>query len=462
MSRELRVDAHQAIGGGEQQARTLGPAVGGERDLCQQHVQRCQLSLVDRTLACDGDQVLGTVERSGLGVRRRRVKRAPRPKIALRGQGDRALEKRGPGGESAAGSSPSSATCELGGHGLVRAWRALRAMPGAAVRIAFGVGLVGEGTVSAQTLLRRSRAIDRRTHEGMTEAEARSELDQVRLHGRSRSIRVDPEPLRRSPDERRVTQRVSRGDDQQALRLGRQRLEPAQEALLDAAREPDRVRRAEATRELRGGEPARQLQKRQRVPAGLDHDPVQHGSVKRAGQRRLQQGSSVAVDEAVEQELRQAVEPVGRGAGREHECHRVRQQATGDEGQHLGRPAVQPLRVVDEQQQRLLLSGFGEQPENPEADDEAVRSSAGAQAERDLERRTLRIGQPLEVRRQRRAHLMQAGERELHLGLHTGCAQRVHAIGPRPQVLQQRGLPHSRLAPHHERGTAARANGVEH
>ena len=69
---------------------------------------------------------------------------------------------------------------------------------------------------------------------------------------------------------------------------------------------------------------------------------------------------------------------------------------------------VEPLRVVDDADERLLLGDLGEQRQRGEPDQEPVRRRAGAQAEHRRERVALRGGQPVEVIQHRGAELMQA------------------------------------------------------
>ena len=89
-----------------------------------------------------------------------------------------------------------------------------------------------------------------------------------------------------------------------------------------------------------------------------------------------------------------------------------------------------------------------------------TRNRSGAvpcpQPERDPQRVALRTRQPLQPVQQRRAQLMQAGERQLHLRLHP-CRPGHPHIRRRPgHVLQQRRLAHPRLTPHHQRPPASR------
>ena len=199
----------------------------------------------------------------------------------------------------------------------------------------------------------------------MTEADLGADLEQVRLDRRRRGLRIDPEPLGRAPHEQRLAHRIGRGELQQPPGVGRERVEPPPEAVLDAAGQPDRRREREAARQLGRAHPARQLQQGERVAARLGDDPVAHALVDPARDDRLEQRARVGLVEPPQRQLRQARQPrlVARLAHAEHERDRLRQQPARDEPEHLGGGVVEPLEVVHDAQQRLLLGHRGHQAE---------------------------------------------------------------------------------------------------
>ena len=96
---------------------------------------------------------------------------------------------------------------------------------------------------------------------------------------------------------------------------------------------------------------------------------------------------------------------------------RSAKQPARHERERLRRHPVEPLRVVDDAYERLLLGGVGQQAQDRQPDEEAIRWRSGAQAERRAQRVALRARQLPETVEHLRAQRMQAGERELHLGL---------------------------------------------
>jgi hypothetical protein len=80
---------------------------------------------------------------------------------------------------------------------------------------------------------------------------------------------------------------------------------------------------------------------------------------------------------------------------------------------------VEPLRVVDDARERLLLGDVGEQAKGRQPDQEPVGRSAFAPTEHRGKRVALRDRQTIEVIQHRDAQLMEGAVRELHLGLDT-------------------------------------------
>ena len=113
---------------------------------------------------------------------------------------------------------------------------------------------------------------------------------------------------------------------------------------------------AEPARQLGGGEPARELEEREWIAAGLGNDPVADSLVEAPGNPRRQQRARVVVAESFHHELREPVEllHVARLANREHHSDRLRLEAARDERQDLGGLLVEPLHVVDHAQERPL------------------------------------------------------------------------------------------------------------
>ena len=146
--------------------------------------------------------------------------------------------------------------------------------------------------------------------------------------------------------------------------------------------------------------------------------------------------------------------------GEEHH-DRLGQQAAGDEGQRLRGGPVEPLRVVDQAHERLCLGRVGEQAQDRQGHQEAIGRTAHLQPERRAQRIALRERQPVGAVQQRRAQVMQAGEGELHLGLHARGPHHAAPRGLAGDVVDQRCLADPRLAAQHQDRAGARPGGPQ-
>ncbi len=226
------------------------------------------------------------------------------------------------------------------------------------------------------------------------------------------------EARRRPPHQRRVADGLRRRHQEQPPRIVGQLVEPALEALLDPAGQRQQLRQAEPAGHLRRRQAARQLEQRERIAARLGDDPVPDAFVEPARDDRRQQRAGVVVAEPFQLQLGQPdqLALVARVAHGEHDRHRLRQQASRDEPENLSRRGVEPLRVVDEAEQRPFLGDVGQQAERSQRDQEAG-GVAGLEAEGHSQGDLLRLGQRVEPPEHRSAEPVQPGERQLHLGL---------------------------------------------
>jgi hypothetical protein len=104
------------------------------------------------------------------------------------------------------------------------------------------------------------------------------------------------------------------------------------------------------------------------------------------------------------------------------------------------------LSVLHETEQRPLLGRGGQEAEHSESDQEPLRDVTGCEAQGDIQGVPLRLGEPVELVEQRRAELMDPGERQLHLRLHTRNLRHTGSRGLTSGVPQQRRLSDARLA----------------
>jgi hypothetical protein len=179
------------------------------------------------------------------------------------------------GGETAARLRPASRALELQGHLLVRPCGGRGQMPRTTVRIGLPIGRFCQRQVDRPAIRRRRRrSVHRRAHQGMAERHLPADRQQsFRLCG-LRGRRPDAEPPGRAPQQQWIADRFRRRDQQQTPPVLGEQLETPDEALLDPPGQRLCAQQAETARQLRRGQPMRQLEQRQRIPPRLGDDPV--------------------------------------------------------------------------------------------------------------------------------------------------------------------------------------------
>ena len=235
-------------------------------------------------------------------------------------------------------------------------------VPRAAVTVLIGFDRAGESSVCLPPVTRSRRPVDRRSHERMTEPDLPGDADQpVCLSRASILVEIDAQRLGRAPENRHVTDRIRRDQQQHPLRGHLERPHTAQEAFLDPAREPFRIGESEAARELVRTQAVREFEQGQRITVGLGDDPVSHLGVQSTGDHGGQQVAGVGLGEALDDHAGNPRELVQGDAGGEDQREGIRFGAPGDKGQGLQGFLVDPLCVIDETQERSFSRKIGQQ-----------------------------------------------------------------------------------------------------
>ena len=285
----------------------------------------------------------------------------------------------------------------------------------------------------------------------MPEPHPGAELHQARVHRGRRRLNRDAQPPGRPPDQRQVAVRFGRRQQQQPPGL-RRAAPPAAGGSSPRSAPTAAPRRAARTRP-----PAPRATARAAVPAAPAGCPA---SRPRSGPGPAHRSARPAPSPAAPARRSRAAPrlraPAARPAhapgfaGREDQPDRVGGQPPGHEPQRLRGRLIQPLLVVDQADQRLFPGHLRQQAQHGQPDQEPVRRRPGGQAERGPQRIALRHRQLPGAAQHRRAQLMQARERQLHLRLHAHHACHPAPVRPPGQVIQQRGLTHARVATHHQ------------
>jgi hypothetical protein len=102
----------------------------------------------------------------------------------------------------------------------------------------------------------------------------------------------------------------------------------------------------------------------------------------------------------VQSELGELSEMIGRATWRprrQDQRNRLTQQAAADEPEDLSRGPVEPLCVIDDAQEWLVLRALGQEAERRQRNEKKVGGGAYPEAERSSERTALRGRETLEA-----------------------------------------------------------------
>ena len=274
---------------------------------------------------------------------------------------------------------------------------------------------------------------------------------------------VDPEAVERLVEDVDAVGLHGRDDDERALRLVRQVVELAAERALDARARRQRRGQRLAAGELAGVEQRGDLDQRERVAAGR-RDELLGDLVGDAGgalgQQRARRLRVERGDVHPPQAGRRGVEALAVARG-EDEDDALGADAPRGEEQRLERRGVEPVDVVDDGQQRLVLGGRAEQAEHGGGDGEAVVGDGLAEGQRPLQRRGLGGRDRVDEVEQRAQQVEQAGERDVALGLVAARAQDAEVGRRRDGGVEQRALADPGLAVDDEHRALALAGRLE-
>jgi hypothetical protein len=194
---------------------------------------------------------------------------------------------------------------------------------------------------------------------------------------------------------------------------------------------------------------------------GLDNDPLQHLLIQPSRQGRRQQRVGIAMAQGPDVQLREARQRLAQLARREHQRDLLRQQAASHEPKRARRRPIQPLRVIDNTEDRPLLGGLGQQAEGRQSDQERIRDRAGIASEGDGKRVALWLWEALGELQDGGAQLLQRRIGELHLALDADGAYGPELPPRLDRALQERGLADAQLSVHDQDPAVPAARGLQ-
>jgi hypothetical protein len=160
----------------------------------------------------------------------------------------------------------------------------------------------------------------------------------------------------------------------------------------------------------------------------------------------------------------QTGERVAQLSRREHERDPLRQQAARHERQSPRRGTIEPMRVVDDTHEWLLLGGLGEQAEDRQSHQEWIRCRVRRppnQAGRDAKRLSLRLWEALHQLEKRGAQLLDRRERKLYLRLDPERPDDPKPPRGLDRLFEQRRLADTRLPVYHQHAATPASHFVQ-
>ena len=140
-------------------------------------------------------------------------------------------------------------------------------------------------------------------------------------------------------------------------------------------------------------------------------------------------------------------------SGQQHR-DRLRAEAPGDEHHGVRRAVVEPLRIVDQAQQRAFAGDVRQQRQRGEVDEERRRLAPALEPQGAAECAGLWRGKAGHSIQHRSQQLLQSGERQLRLGLDAERLEDAHVRCLLARVAEQRRLADARFATDDEHATA--------
>ncbi|HEY2296801.1 MAG TPA: hypothetical protein VGH43_03650 [Jatrophihabitans sp.] len=263
----------------------------------------------------------------------------------------------------------------------------------------------------------------------------------------------DAESVGSPPDRGCICDRIGCCYQHESLRRLGQTANPPQIVLCELRRNATLSGKPETAGQFRGTHPSRQLEQCEWIATGFGDDAVTDPVVEQAWNNRCEQGPRVVLGHAADGQHWEILErmPGDVLADGHHHRDRLGREPPRDEAENLHRGVVEPLRVVDQAHQRLVLSGFSQQAERGKTDQEAIGRLTVDQAEGGTQGGSLRFRQAVDMVDDLGAQLVQPGVREFDLGLHAADPGNSEVRRPPGQIAEQCGFPHPGFTADYER-----------
>src|SRR3954447_13651756 len=146
----------------------------------------------------------------------------------------------------------------------------------------------------------------------MAERGPRADLEEAVRRRSAGGVEADTQLPRRAPEQRRVAAGLCRRHEQQALCVVRQRLDPPPKDLFETSADGQRIYKPEAAGELIRRQPARKLQRGERVPARLRDDGLADRRIEWGAEGLAEERTCIRIAQTLDPQLRQPAKVVVR------------------------------------------------------------------------------------------------------------------------------------------------------
>jgi hypothetical protein len=251
----------------------------------------------------------------------------------------------------------------------------------------------------------------------MRELDAPADREQPGVHRCIDGRHVDLEGLGGRVEQDRIPERLGgRGKDEE-LRIKREAAEPSYVALFDLPGDRMVLWKTESASEFRRTPGSWELEQSQWVAVALGDDLIANDRIEWPDQVLEQQGAGIAVSERADQQLGQSAENIIADArpGGGDECHGLGEETTSDEAEDLAGRLIQPLRVLNDAHERLLLGRLDEEGQRSDPNQEPTGRRTFPNPEHRRQRIVLSRGEAIDEVEHRPTELMKPAVGELHL-----------------------------------------------
>jgi hypothetical protein len=378
-----------------------------------------------------------------------------RSSVRVRAERSRSLQEGDLGGMAATGAGTLGSSLQEGGDLVVRPQRGGSLMPRSAVWIAVAVRDGRQGAVDGSPVGGPGAPVHGRPDQRVAVHDPGTQRDEARRFGGCRRVGRDAEDRGCLPELTSVGGGVCGSQQQQHLGVRRERSHLAQEPLLEAAGERERLRRRRKPNEPYRRQVLGNLDEGEGVPLGLRHDALGHVAIEgepRLASEELEGGGVIQAADVQNGEVVQEVVTLRAAPLPEDERDPLRLQPAAPERQRLERLAVNPLCVVDDREQPLPRPRrVRREADRAEPNEEPVGRRPSSQAQRRVQGVPLRRREALDLVEDREEQAMEGREPELALCLDAREANHQKVRGRVDRVVKQGGLPDAGITPHDER-----------